>query len=285
MARKEKLEGLDGWLILAIVIIFLLYTYGGSSEESYIQEPDYTQVELDSAIEESISINNTASIVLDNFSNMNYLHFGHMPITYSITYEECGAESETIEEAIQMIQNKTKDVVSFSEVEDSSVADLKIDCKPVGTYESGTQTLGEAFFFNEGNLITSAEVTFFVVGPSEFRNVEYCTSGFPRTEVHEILHVFGFDHNNYGVNIMKAANQAGSCAITQINKEYISCLRHIYSNGEIRTSCEDIKFTDPESMWEYGYGDCPDGWYDTTNSEESCCPEPDMYIDSDGYCA
>lgn len=179
----------------------------------------------------------------DAYSNITELHWGHMPLTYSIEDEdECGNETNTIIISFKIIQNSTENVISFNKTSDFQNADIKIDCKLVGTYLSGEQTLGEAFFNNEGNLITSAEITYFVKGPKEFRVVEYCQTGFPRIEVHEMLHVFGFGHDNSPTHIMKMINTAGKCGVNKINRELVNCLKYIYSNGEIRTSCYNINF-------------------------------------------
>ena len=64
---------------------------------------------------------------------------------------------------------------------------------------------------------------------------------------------------------------------TKIDEKYISCLKNVYSNGELIGNCININFID------YNYDSvCKDGWY-PVEGKGLCCPEPNMQI-IDGYC-
>jgi hypothetical protein len=267
MAKKANIS-----LIIIIIAITLGIYFNSYSEPTTTPDIKNTTIENNSTYEEEI-INK-----VDNFSGTKYFHFGEMPITYSVTDEECGNETETIENAFYIIQNSTGGLVNFKKVGTQSDANIKIDCQPVGTYLSGEQTLGLARFDNKSTLLTDGEITFFTKGPKEFRMVDYCDTGFPRTEVHEILHVFGFAHDNSPVNIMKMVNTAGKCGIVKINNEFLWCLKHIYSNGATGT-CRDIAFTHHTPV----KVSCDYGWY-LDLSGEWCCPDSNMFINEDGEC-
>ncbi len=100
---------------------------------------------------------------------------------------------------------------------------------------------GEAKFLGDQNIITT------------------CSSGFPLVEVHEIMHVLGFGHiveeeeliekydsilspnipREYLEDLMLPYMKCSSQ--TKINEHYTSCLKYIYSNGEIG-DCDRVRF-------------------------------------------
>ncbi len=115
------------------------------------------------------------------------------------------------------------------------------------------------------------------------------TCSFPSKEIHELFHSFGFDHSpepfwdpmwRYSdwepvKDIMFPYHY---CEFQkEIQEKYISCLKYIYLNGEIGECSDEVNFLDSE------FG-CEDGLYPSENLDY-CCPEPNMIIDEEGYCA
>ena len=85
-----------------------------------------------------------------------------------------------------------------------------------------------------------------------------------------------------------------------MDKEYVSCLKYIYSNGEFENPCSDVSTarksddlpacsseyyipSDEELYWDEELEPCDEGWYPIEGTD-SCCPEPDMIIVGE-YCA
>ena len=104
-----------------------------------------------------------------------------------------------------------------------------------------------------GNIILKSEANFF----GNEKVIVSCTSGFPLPEVHELLHVLGFAHIieedelNTGIfgtpindpqYISDILYPYKICLNqTKINEHYSSCLKYIYSNGEVG-NCDNVNF-------------------------------------------
>jgi hypothetical protein len=144
--------------------------------------------------------------------------------------------------------------------------------------------LGEGGITNNSeNLIIRGEVNLY----QGFEKFTTCT--FPSKEIHEVFHSFGFDHSyepyfdpyygyadwSYAEDIMFPYNY---CQYQkEVQEKYVNCLNNIYSNGEFQGDCSEINFFRTTS-------ECEEGWYEATNSDYLCCPEPNMFIGEDGYC-
>ena len=279
----------------------------------------------------------------DDFSNVEKLHFSHMPITYKINNLGCSdIQINHFLKGLNMVQNLTGKLVSFVEVFNES--DLKVNCvdrdfliekfmtceevivygNPIVIYWhregyinkservfisstriNQTDTIGiwklcfasvEEIGFNldyevlgeggtskiVGNVIVEGEINLY----QGFDGFKTCT--FPSKEIHELFHSFNFGHTfepfwdpMYGYadwepvkDIMFPRNY---CEYQkEIQEKYISCLKYIYSNGEIGECSSEVNFLD-------SVGICGEGWYPVENSDY-CCPEPNMIINEEGYC-
>jgi hypothetical protein len=209
---------------------------------------------------------------IDNFKNINELHWGDMPLTYKIeNEEECKERQITLTKlAFQKIEKEVgSEYVSFKETQENP--DISIYCKPNKWDKDKGFSLGDTVYeidkYNE-NLITYSEINFYGQG-------SVCLTGYPVLEVHEILHSFGFFHNAIVGNIMHKYESKSSmkCKITEIDDEYISCLRYIYSNGEYGGDCS--KISSYEEI-------CEGGGY-RVKGTDFCCPEPNMEV-FDEFC-
>jgi len=104
---------------------------------------------------------------------------------------------------------------------------------------------------------------------------------YPSTEVHEILHVFGFAHNIYNANSDWDSKEVISdimypyleCGLqNKINPEYSLCLKDIYLyNKESSSYCDQLSFFVKEETCS------PDKYISLDGT--GCCQEEKMYID------
>ncbi len=160
----------------------------------------------------------------DDYSRVNRLHWAHMPVTYRIlNEEECGRyESTRIRRAFSAITNVTNSVVYFAQANDS--ADIELTCvfiedcykKSVEIYSDYVvryeticnHELGLARTTTEGNIIRKAEIYLYGLagfaetkreGPSGFY---VGTCGHADTEIHELLHAFGYKHSEDNSSMM-----------------------------------------------------------------------------------
>lgn len=140
--------------------------------------------------------NNSSNYTEPNTETSNEIKWDHMPITYRyIDTEEFISTckdyiKERIDRAFNEITNATAGVVSFRRLnEQESREDIAINCSnkvEVQDAEVGTSTAGLAGPQTIRNKIVHGQITFY-----PYRN---CGT-YPDTELHEILHIFGFEHN------------------------------------------------------------------------------------------
>ena len=217
----------------------------------------------------------------DNYSNISELHWGHMPLTYKIEGECLERILNSTKLAFEKIKEETG-LIWFEEVEENP--DISVYCRilkdnnvpgdviivNVDSYEVGNS---RKTIDSKRNLITYGELG--IPG----RGV--CGTGYPAVEVHEILHLLNIPHNPLTNSIMHpyTADYSSKCKITKIDKEYVSCLKYIYSNGEFNGNCNFLNFINETNSEEYT---CPDNFY-PVGGTEYCCPEPNMEIFGD-YC-
>ena len=160
----------------------------------------------------------------DTFYHVQKPHWTHMPISYSILNEkECGLyEATRIKRAFSDIMLATNNSASFQKVNNS--ADIEITCtflencyttsveitnEYVIRYETICgHRLGLAKTTVEGNRIINANIELAGLagfaetkreGPSGFY---VGTCGHTTTEIHELLHAFGYGHSEDNNSIM-----------------------------------------------------------------------------------
>jgi len=114
-----------------------------------------------------------------------------------------------------------------------------------------------------------------------------CTD-FPVKEVHELLHLFAFDHVEepewnplIGYVDTEPTRDIlfpySDCTVQKtIQEKYTSCLDYIYSGGKVGSCSDEVNFL-------YSENGCPYGYFPTLNND-FCCPEEGM-ISSEGYCS
>ena len=206
-------------VLLVITLLGIIYVYNGNSSLTGQVIADYEQ-----------DNQNYDRLILSN-----ELHWTHMPITYhynkvdSEVCEDCQlvcatSQKEKIKQAFSQIQEDTDNSLSFKEVEDN--ADIEIYC--YGNKYSGKGdliTLGEGSYQSYNNEITSGRLNFY--GQNSGGKNSNCLE----LTLHEIFHVFGFNHTEEG--IMKAVGTSKlsgnyKCQY-EIDDYIIQNLKRIYS--------------------------------------------------------
>ena len=246
------------WLVIIIILIWFFWPV------------DYSSPSYDLGLEEEI--------IKDNFLNIEEYHFSNMPLTYTINIDsspsayEIGGNDEyeiqRIKWALNIIENATDGLVSFQE-EYFGTTDLILNGFPP-LEDSDPQFITEGFagpIETEDNLIMLSEVDLFPVDVAlwggetslyveggwiwelteyDLREtisweVEDCKE-FPNTEIHEILHALGVGHKyNDSYSIMAPIkHRIQSCKTKKIDEDIVSCLKYIYSNGEIKGDCSNL---------------------------------------------
>ncbi len=166
-------------------------------------------------------------------SNPSFINWNSIPISYKFSSEyPCYYERrERVVEAFNIIEKDTENIISFIEVPEKGKIEIKCLLELETEYASG---FGGPEYYEDGEII-NGEIELYAPDPINFVQCE----SYPVTEVHEILHVFGFDHFNSPNSIMYHGGE-DTIICTKIDKEIIGCLKNIYSNGVNGTSCKGL---------------------------------------------
>ena len=188
-------------------------------------------------------------------SNPNFFYFTDNNISYSFTsYNPCfGERAERVHLAFNIIENKTQGLLSLEYESDEYSGDIIIDCY-TENFEEGIAGGGGPLFYEGERKILGGEISLY---PFEEEYIQ-CES-YPSEEIHEILHVFGFDHIDNEESIMHEGldelilyegedDQSYVCKDIEI--EIIECLKNIYSNGVNGSSCEYLPSLSPYGVYD-----------------------------------
>ena len=272
--RKKNFFGSILWgAILIVSIVFLvnsLFSNNQNNNENFVGPSNISN--LSNYSEQS------TLTPIDEFNNSNFPHWNHMPLTYEID-SNCNPRLINLTKlAFEKIKNETGGLVYY--VPANETPDISVYCKP-GNYTSIQYTIEDTNCLmqrNNSNIISYAEINIYGQGM-------VCGTGYPAIEVHELLHALGFIHSPHPNSIMYpfSADSSAECKTTHIDKTYISCLKNTYSDGRIPGNCTNMDTIINEGETNMSCGVCPDNWYSAKGSL-SCCPEPNMVVDSEGYC-
>ena len=179
-----------------------------------------------------ISVDGDQQKQKENSYPANGLHWPKLPVTYYITnQEECGNyEVNKIKRAFLEIENSTAGIVKFKKA--SNPADINITCFFLEScYEKKIEideekgliyryeticahNRGLAKTITEGDEIIGAEIYLYGLGGfsettgSGMSGFYVGSCGHPTTEIHEILHTFGFGHKDDPKSIMYYAEDS-----------------------------------------------------------------------------
>ncbi len=139
----------------------------------------------------------------DQFPNAAGLHWTHMPLTYRI-YNCTEYQSNRIVRGFLRIENETNYTVKFKAIQNDSNPDIGVYCRKdyKQSVEPGYLTSGDSAYSvssANSNLIMKAEINFYGITSSTYSSG--CTI-YPDIEIHEILHGFGYGHNDSTKSIM-----------------------------------------------------------------------------------
>lgn len=190
------------------------------------------------------------------------LHWDHMPISYSLYMQESehlvianytwkfpetysSYKFKRIREAFSIIENETKGIISFKELPLNKSVDITIKCfaacadsnrycKDIDIFTGDYIKLGEAGYETEEEIIKNASINFFtpesMIGSGASAWTYSSCTGYPTTEIHEILHILGIEHIEGGLSIMNPIkNLSEACKIKGIDLEIIKKLDMAYS--------------------------------------------------------
>jgi len=154
------------------------------------------------------------------------IYWDHMPITWNFDNKEvCGDyQANRIERAFNAIQEETNNIIQFKKVE-GNARDITVYCeKNLPVSESpGFYITGETKSRVDGNKIVGGDIYFYNTGKYTYSGG--CVS-YPNTEIHEILHLFGFKHVDERFHIM---NLSPTYCPSRINSDVIEKLIEVYS--------------------------------------------------------
>lgn len=260
---------------ICILIWFIWAIYISPSSEATPEEIERLYLGL-SYGKDSINSNSYRTVSVSS---------GDAKISYSISDDCSDYMKYRIRRSFVILFEKTNSLLSF--IETITDANIEIDCHLYPAFSEDVITVGEATPGVIGYFVDEARISFYnMLSDSDAWYMGVCED-YPDTEIHEILHTFGFDHNSDNNSIMAkyiAAKYSGECFIDSIDKYIIDCLKYTYTDGGMGVDCSNR--SDVIGNLEYQeYEECDNGWYDATNTNKFCCPYPNMYIDNKGYCS
>ena len=207
--KKEWKNVITFFAVFIIIVIFIF----SNNDSSYYPN----------------SYDNNEEQITDEFSNIQELHWMHMPLTYSFAesnrnigprdtfnYKCPDYQIQRLKDAFNMLQNETNSKILFEEVYDEE-GEIIVYCYKLKADE-GYYVEGEGGYISQDNLILNAELDFY----------DHLNCGtWPDVEIHEILHLFGYGHIENKSSIMTPI--ASRCDRGYIDEEIIQDLINTYS--------------------------------------------------------
>lgn len=211
MVERRRKANLLVILILSLLVVLIILT-------SYLAYQNYSMTGevvkyYDSKLEEYINDSANATQFYDN------MRFNHNNITYFIL--DCDKQkTDRLNSAFLIISNSTE-IINFTQIDNENDSDILVGCSKESYQKE------ESFFVaGEG-------------GPTKFINLdpyplilkgkislyEKNSCSYPITELHEIFHVFGFNHVNDSRKIMYPYVNCKQ----RIDQELINKIKILYS--------------------------------------------------------
>ena len=219
-SRISQSSGIIGVILFLILLIVLL----AGSYLLYLNLPGKPQVLGVVNTNTKLKTDNLSSEVMQFYPNMK---FNHNSISYSIGLDCSEEKKNNMIEAFNELQNKIE-IISFYPV--SSNPDIEVSCS-----ESTKHSIQKDYFIaGEGgakeiiqtgryNVITQGVILLY----GEKKGIE---CNWPNVELHELLHVFGFDHSSDENSLMFQYLQ--SCS-QKFDESIINNLKELYSKENL----------------------------------------------------
>lgn len=169
--------------------------------------------------------NGSLSVIEKNYTTTMFysgMRFNHLPVSVYIE-PSCGeTKNKRIDSALGMLSEKT--ILTFIESSNKQEADIDIMCssssqgetKGYGTYIAGEGGPTETVFTGKFYIIRKGEISLYNT-PTD------CKS--PNVEIHELLHVFGFEHSQDIESILYPYSRCDQ----QFTSDIINTINDIYS--------------------------------------------------------
>ena len=204
------------FLVSSLIILFIINNKINFEDySSSITNNLLSEVQQNSILEERVKSN---------------FYWNHMPITYKIENEKaCGKiQLSRIKWAFQKIEEETLRSVSFKEADNKE--DITISCY---AYAPSPQ-IGYITFANTevtevaNDKISKAKIKFY--NASNSKRSGGCVD-YPDVEIHEILHAFGYSHQDNPDSIMYKKTRNCRMDLFKIDNWIISELKNIYQKN------------------------------------------------------
>jgi len=214
-----------GWVLNAILVFLIIVVFLIAGYFLYLNLPGEAK-NLRAIIEPpQLEVSNLSSEVKQFYSSMK---FNHNSISYNID-SACNVEkTNRMIEAFNELENKVG-IISFYSV--SQNPDIEVSCS-----EEEKHSIDEDYFIaGEGgakeiiqteryNVITQGVILLY----GDPHKASKCK--WPNIELHELLHVFGFDHSEDENSLMYPYLE--SCS-QRLDEGIISDLKHLYSKENL----------------------------------------------------
>ena len=199
--KKHRNKRKISFYFLIVILAILVFAIFVNKNTERPDESDSSVLLEENQVVENVTFQESA--VRDDFSYIDKVHWGHMPLSYGFNYSlRCGeSEVKKVRLAFQEINRLTNGSVSFIEVY-SLDPDISITCSFDTNVKYGggevKRDLGKAYSYiytEKQNQFSNAIIDLPVS--------TYSNGWYPLTELHEILHAFGYLHNEtYRYSIM-----------------------------------------------------------------------------------
>ncbi len=148
------------------------------------------------------------------------MRFDHNEISYFIENSCSNLRVSKMEEAFRIFNEKIE-IVSFYKINDSDKAEILISC-----YEEDIQVGDNLFAAGEGGPTKIVKIgRFNIIEKGRIYLYKEQECDYPIVELHELLHVFGFDHSKDPKSIMYSVYRCDQ----KITLNIINTLKELYS--------------------------------------------------------
>lgn len=165
-----------------------------------------------------------SSLLVDLKPDIEFLHYPSNTINYCLEGEYSSIRINRMEQAMNILELKMDNLISFIEIINCSESDLII------TFEDGRNDLyvglggGGTYRLDSYEYVSPTSITMFEVKKNYYQK---CT--FPSPEIHELLHTFNIGHTSEGT--MKASKGCVK-SLYESDDLIFEHLKYVYSNGE-----------------------------------------------------
>lgn len=201
-----------GKIILIVFLVAALIASGAMLYHNLPGEPE--------ALQSDLSPEDSQPVILPGVTRQFHqnMRFNHNSLTYYIEPACPEQRAEKMKEAFALLQNQTAHL-SFSPAPESS-ADILVGCS-----EDYIESEENLFIAGEGGptqIINTSLYNVILQGKIVLYRESQCT--YPLIELHELLHVLGFDHSDNEENVMYNFSQCNQ----RLTQEIIDTLDALY---------------------------------------------------------